>query len=212
MEPRHHALPTPMNLQPYANDTLRERRIYGVELLVSLTLNERLHPRILRLSVGQLPIEIGMCVTVDTIFRRSVRLPLVGIVESPRRQSSRHGFPNWIEDLLVSTIFVRRRGRPDHVSSTRLANPRGKKSRKDGDIQDIASVDEGACGGRWKLCKARNGLLRGDEGAVDVNRRVALQVGKRESERVIGWGEDPGADYVVSVSWRRYHWRRGLPL
>ena len=64
-----------------------ERRIYGVKLLVSYTLDERLHPRPLRFPVGEIPVEIRMRVTVDAVFGRSVRLPFVGIVESSLRQS-----------------------------------------------------------------------------------------------------------------------------
>jgi hypothetical protein len=67
------------------SNALRERRIYGVELLVSHTLDECLQPRALRLAVGQVPVEIRMCVAVDSVFGCSVRLPFIGIVESSRR-------------------------------------------------------------------------------------------------------------------------------
>jgi hypothetical protein len=63
----------------------RERRIYGVELLVSHTLDECLQPRALRLAVSQVPVEIRMCIAVDSVFGRSVRFPFVGIVESSHR-------------------------------------------------------------------------------------------------------------------------------
>ena len=95
---------------------LRERRIYGIELLVSHALNERLHPRTLRLALGQLPVEISVCVTVDTVFGRSVCLPFIGVIESSRRQSTWDGFWKRSKGLLISTVFVRCRGRPDHVS------------------------------------------------------------------------------------------------
>lgn len=66
------------------SDTSGKRRIEVVELLISLPLNERLHPRALRFRVGQLPVEIRMCVTADTVLGRPVCLPFVGIVESSR--------------------------------------------------------------------------------------------------------------------------------
>jgi hypothetical protein len=78
-------LPEPATSTIDVSNASRERRIYGVELLVSHTLDECLHPRALRLGVGQLPVEIRMCVAVDAVFGRSVRLPFVGIVESSRR-------------------------------------------------------------------------------------------------------------------------------
>ena len=67
------------------SDASRDRSIYSVELLISHTLDECLHPRALRLGVGQLPVEIRMCVSVDAVFGLSVWLPFVGIVESSRR-------------------------------------------------------------------------------------------------------------------------------
>jgi hypothetical protein len=59
----------------------RERRIYSVEFLIFHILDECLHSRALRFSVGQLPIEIRICVAVDAVFRRSVRLPFVNIIK-----------------------------------------------------------------------------------------------------------------------------------
>ena len=78
-------LPEPATSTIDVSNASRERRIYGVEFLVSHTLYECLHPRALRLGVGQLPVEIRMCVAVDAVFGRSVRLPFVGIVEPSRR-------------------------------------------------------------------------------------------------------------------------------
>lgn len=65
----------------------RDRRVYVVELLISHTLDECLHPWALRFGVGQLPVEMCMCVAVDAVFGRSVRLSFVGIVESLCYQS-----------------------------------------------------------------------------------------------------------------------------
>ena len=65
-------LPEPVTSTIDVSKASRERRIYGVELLVSHTLDECLHPRALRLGVGELPVEIRMCVAVDAVFRRSV--------------------------------------------------------------------------------------------------------------------------------------------
>jgi hypothetical protein len=98
------------------------------------------------------------------------------------------------------------------VSGARLADARGEKSREDGDVQDIAGVDEGARGRRRKLCKARDGLLRGDKGTVDVDGRVATEVGKGEGEGVVGGGEVPGADCDASVGRRRHRGGRGLTI
>ena len=78
-------LSEPATSSIHVSNASRERRIYRVELLVSRTLDKCLHPRTLRLGVGQIPIVIRMCVAVDTVFGLSVRFPLVGIVESSRR-------------------------------------------------------------------------------------------------------------------------------
>jgi hypothetical protein len=85
------------------------------------------------------------------------------------------------------------------VSGARLTDARGDKSREDGDVQDIACVDEGARGRSRKLCKARDGLLRGDKGTMDVDGRVATEVGKGEGKGVVGRGEAPGAGCGTSV-------------
>jgi hypothetical protein len=82
---RRRGLPEPAISTIDVSNASRERRIYGVEFLVSHTLDECLHPRALRLGVGQLPVEIRMCVAVDAVFGRSVRVPFVGIVEPLRR-------------------------------------------------------------------------------------------------------------------------------
>lgn len=49
-----------------------------------------------------------------------------------------------MEGLLVSTIFVGLRGRPDHVSGARLTDALGHEFGDDGDVGDIAGVDESA--------------------------------------------------------------------
>ena len=90
------------------------------------------------------------------------------------------------------------------MSGARPTNALGEKSREDGNVQDIAGADEGAGGRCWKLCKAQDGLLRGDKSTVDVDGRVMTEVGKREGEGVIGRGEVHGADYDVSVGQRRH--------
>ena len=46
----------------------RERRIDGVKLLVSHSLDECLHPWALRLGLSQLPVEIRMCIAIDAVF------------------------------------------------------------------------------------------------------------------------------------------------
>lgn len=99
------------------------------------------------------------------------------------------GIPEWIVGLLVSTIFVRSRGRPDHMSSTRLADALGNESREDSHVQDITGVDKSAWGGCWELCKACNSLLCGDEGTVDVNSRVVVEVVQGKGEGIVGGGE-----------------------
>ena len=118
-----------------------------------------------------------MCLAVDAVFRRSVGLPFINIVES-FFTLVRVKFPKvGSRSLLVSTVFVRIRRGPDHMSSARLADTLGDKSRKDSDVQDIAGVDEGARGRSRKLREARDGLLRGDKGAEDVDGCVAIEVG-----------------------------------
>lgn len=62
-----------------------KRRIYGIKLRIAHTRDKCLHPRALRLVLGQLPVEIRMCVTVNAVFGRSVRLSFIGIIESSRR-------------------------------------------------------------------------------------------------------------------------------
>ena len=98
------------------------------------------------------------------------------------------------------------------MSGARFAYARGEKFREDGDVQDITGIDECARGRHWKLCKARDGLLRGDKGTVDVDGRVATEVGKGEGEGVVGGGEVPGADCDTSVCQRRHHRGRGLTI
>lgn len=133
-------------------------------------------------------------------------------------------FPlKWVDDegLLVSTVFVRRRRCPHHVSGARLANSCGEKPRENGDVQDIAGVDKSPRGRRWKLGEARDGLLGGDKGTVDVDGRSTAQVGQGESEGVVGRGEVSGADCALDTSvWPLEQWwhplwekeRLGLPL
>jgi hypothetical protein len=79
------------------------------------------------------------------------------------------------------------------VSGARLADTGGEEFRDDRDIQNVAGVDEGARGRCWKLRKARNGLLRGDEDTVDVDGRIMTEVGKGEGERVVRRGKVSGA-------------------
>lgn len=52
---------------------------------VSHALDERLHPRTLRFILDKLPEEFRMRLSVDPIFGRPIRLPLVGIIESTTR-------------------------------------------------------------------------------------------------------------------------------
>lgn len=93
------------------------------------------------------------------------------------------------------------------MSGARLANARGEESRKNSDIQDIAGVDEGARSRGRKLCKARDSLLRGDKGTMNVDGRVVTEVGQGEGKGVVGRGELPGADCKMSsVSQRRHCW------
>jgi hypothetical protein len=98
------------------------------------------------------------------------------------------------------------------VSGARLADALGEKFREDSDVQDISSVDEGARGRRWELCKARDGLLRSDKGTENVCGRIAAEVGKRDGERVIGGGEGHGADCDTSVGRRWHRGGRGLTI
>jgi hypothetical protein len=59
------------------------------------------------------------------------------------------------------------------MRSARLADSLLQEPREDGDVQDVAGVDESSFG---ELGEAGHGLLRGDEGAVDVDGRVAGEV------------------------------------
>ncbi|RMZ90412.1 hypothetical protein DV736_g2349, partial [Chaetothyriales sp. CBS 134916] len=57
-----------------------------------------------------------------------------------------------------------------------------------------------------KLCKAQDGMLRGDKGTVDADGHVATKVGKGEAEGVegvVGGGEVPSANCDASVRRRR---------
>ena len=101
--------------------------------------------------------------------------------------------------LLVPAIFVRSRGSPDHMSGSRLSDSLRHEPGQDGDVQDVAGGDECARGRRRELCKPRDGLLRGDKGAVDVDGRVAAELGERDREGIIGQGEVRYADYETSV-------------
>jgi hypothetical protein len=98
------------------------------------------------------------------------------------------------------------------VSGARLTDALGDKFRENGDVQDIAGVDKGACSRRWKLCKARDGLLCGDKGTVDVDIRVATEVGQGEVEGVVGGGKVHGAGCDASVDRRRHRGGRGLTI
>lgn len=92
-----------------------------------------------------------------------------------------------VQDLPIPTILVRSGSRPHHVSSARLANALLQESRKDGDIENIAGVDECTRSGFRKLGKSCNGLLRSDKSTVDVDVRVASEVFERDGEGIIGW-------------------------
>lgn len=98
------------------------------------------------------------------------------------------------------------------MSGARLTDPRGEKSREDGDVQDITGINESARSRRRELCKARYSLLRSDKGTVDVDGRVATEVGEGEGEGVVGGSEVPGADCDASVDRRQHYGDRGLPL
>jgi hypothetical protein len=98
------------------------------------------------------------------------------------------------------------------VSGARLTDALGDKLREDGDVQDIAGVDKGARSRCRKLCKARDSLLRGDKGTVDVDIRVATEVGQGEAEGVVGGGEVHGAGCDASVDRRRHCGGRGLTI
>jgi hypothetical protein len=50
-------------------------------------------------------------------------------------------------------VFARICGGLDYVSGAQLADSLGKKSWQDGNVQNIASVDEGARSRRYKLYK-----------------------------------------------------------
>jgi hypothetical protein len=62
------------------------------------------------------------------------------------------------------------------MRSARLADSLLQEPREDGDVQDVAGVDESARSSFGELGEAGHGLLRGDEGAVDVDGRVAGEV------------------------------------
>lgn len=98
------------------------------------------------------------------------------------------------------------------MSGARLTNALGKKFREDGDVQDIAGVDKGPRGRRRKLRKARDGLLRGDKGTVDVDGRVATELGQGEGKGVVGGGEGHGAGCDASLGRPQHRGGKGLPL
>jgi hypothetical protein len=73
------------------------------------------------------------------------------------------------------------------VRSARLADALLQESRKDGDVQDIAGVDESTRSGFWELRETCDGLLRSDEGTVEIDGSVAAEVFKGDCKWVIGW-------------------------
>jgi hypothetical protein len=73
------------------------------------------------------------------------------------------------------------------MSSARLSDALLQESRKNGDVEDVAGVDESTRSGFWELSEAGDGLLCGDEGAVDVDGCVAGEVFETDRERVVGW-------------------------
>jgi hypothetical protein len=108
--------------------------------------------------------------------------------------------------LLVAAVFVRSRGSPDHMSGRRLPDSLRHESGQDGDVQDVAGGDEGVGGRGREPCETRDGLLRGDECAVDVDGRVAAELGEGDREGIVGESEVRYADYTCvsrSVDGRR---------
>lgn len=60
---------------------LTGRRVLVAEVFVADSLDEGVHPRQLRFLLAKLVVEIRVSIAIYAIFRRTVRLPLVGIVE-----------------------------------------------------------------------------------------------------------------------------------
>jgi hypothetical protein len=83
------------------------------------------------------------------------------------------------------------------MSSSRLSDSLGHEPGQDGDVQDITGGDESTRGGGRELSETRDGLLRGDEEAVDVDGRVAAELGEGDREGVVGEGEVRYADCDV---------------
>jgi hypothetical protein len=72
------------------------------------------------------------------------------------------------------------------MSSARLADALLQESREDGDVEDVASVNESARSSFWELRETCDCLLCGDKGAVEIDGRVAAEVFKRNCKWVIG--------------------------
>ena len=173
--------------------TSKKGLIWSLKRFVPSALHKSLHPRTLSLCVSQLIVEISMRIAVDTVLGSAIRLSFIGIVESRNRQSTSTD-QGQDQDLLVSAIFVRSRGRPDHVSGGRLAHSLRNEPWQDSHVQDVASGDESARGRGRKLCKAQDGLLRGKIRTVDVDSRIAAKIVEREREGVVGRCEVNNAD------------------
>ena len=157
----------------------------GRKVLVSHARDERLLPRSLCLSLGQLEIQLRVRVPVDGVIdSRAIGLALVAIVEPAtvsflpmkKRESC----------ILVSAILVRSSSGLDDVRCRRFADSQIKKWGDNGGVHDVSRVDECFRCGIGELGETGGCLLRGDKGADGVDVEVFVKVGELERERVIG--------------------------
>lgn len=81
---------------------LTSRRILVSKVFIALALDESVHPWKLRFLLAELPVQVCVCVAIDTVLGTAVGLALIGVVEPSSGQYSRFAFPGNLEGLTYS--------------------------------------------------------------------------------------------------------------
>ena len=81
---------------------LTSRRILVSKVFIALAFDESVHPRKLRFLLAELPVQVCVCVAVDTVFGTSVGLALIGVVEPSNGQYSYRTSPEDLDQLTYS--------------------------------------------------------------------------------------------------------------
>lgn len=118
---------------------------------------------------------------------RTVRLPLIDIIEPANPPLVIHSFtnPGGEIGILVSFVFIRRRRPKYHVCGGRLAHARIHKLGDIGYVGDVPRVEERICCTRGVFSEAEHGLLRGDESTGDIDVHVLVESCQGDVEGVI---------------------------